>query len=53
LDPNRLYDPRHTTGTTPLHGKPKNVHSVKALVIFLFILLAMLAAGLVVISSLF
>ena len=52
MDPNRLYDHRHTTGITPLHGKPKNIHSVKALVIFLFIFLAMLAVGVVVISGL-
>jgi hypothetical protein len=45
LDPMNLYDPRHTTGITPLHGKPKNGTSLKGLFIRLVILLILLAVA--------
>ncbi|MDA0676406.1 MAG: hypothetical protein O2788_00180 [Chloroflexi bacterium] len=44
-DPMNLYDPRHTTGITPLHGKPGNGTSLKGLLIRLGFLLVLLAGA--------
>ena len=44
-DPMNLCDPRHTTGLTPLHGKPRKGTSIKGLFIWLVILLVMLAVA--------
>lgn len=46
LDPMNLYDPRHTTGISPLHGRPKHGAPIKALLILLASLLIMLAGAL-------
>ena len=47
LDPNSLYDPRHTTGLTPLYGKPKHKLSLRALLVWLGFLLLALAGTLI------
>jgi len=47
-----LYDPRHTTGLTQLHGKPKHKLSLKALLVWLGFLLLTLAGTLIFLAVL-
>jgi len=47
-----LYDPRHTTGLTPLYGKPKSRLSLKALFVWLGFLLLTLAGTLIFLAVL-